>query len=330
MRSTKAGSAEPATQDAESARGSWSRRIGEFRSTKAGSAEPATPVSRVDGLAGSDGRSLNEGRLGRAGNSSSQLAKVTLLEVATFAQRRPARPSRQLYLLEPSTQVQTRSWRISAQRRPARPSRQLPQATSLHHGPEPSQRSTKAGSAEPATPGRRPGRVYSAGVVGRSTKAGSAEPATPHERPMGRRGRVPRSCAQRRPARPSRQLCRLRTCGGMAVRPRSTSLNEGRLGRAGNSRRSASPRLCSLKCRGPLAQRRPARPSRQLPRLLAVSVAQSHGTVSLNEGRLGRAGNSAPHLLSGHCATVATEARRRKARRCRKRTSECVWFSRIT
>ncbi len=138
--------------------------------------------------------SLNEGRLGRAGNSATCAA-------LTVDPRR-------------------------AQRRPARPSRQL-----VPHGPavaaRDSLRSTKAGSAEPATRRggrrrcsgcRRPlneGRLGRAGnsrggVRGvppgdqpRSTKAGSAEPATLESRHQV--AESPRT-AQRRPARPSRQL----------------------------------------------------------------------------------------------------------------------------
>ena len=67
--------------------------------------------------------------------------------------------------------------------------------------------------------------------------------------------------AQRRPARPSRQLLRcVPTIGGRARRTRS--LNEGRLGRAGNSLQDWS------------------------------AVEAAAGRRTLNEGRLGRAGNS--------------------------------------
>ncbi len=309
-RSTKAGSAEPATPDlrritidtvsraqrrpARPSRQLRTTRSGTERMQRHAQRRPARPSRQLTqtqkrtqckygtlnegrlGRAGNSSRrdrarcgsrTLNEGRLGRAGNSGTA---GDMLLVDWIAQRRPARPSRQL-----------RRRRAEA----------VPQRPTLNEGRlgragnsrgcradrrGDIRRSTKAGSAEPATldDASEARRI----IRCRSTKAGSAEPATRSSlaafHDAARR-------AQRRPARPSRQLPWV-SSGSPRRQP---ALNEGRLGRAGNSpRKGRRRRLSASLNEGRLgragnscgwadqtpqhwhAQRRPARPSRQLVR----------------------------------------------------------------
>ena len=242
-----------------------------LRSTKAGSAEPATPLltasaavsaasaqrrparpSRQLPQARSGTRTppatLNEGRLGRAGNShphrrgrghvQHRSTKAGSAEPATPVQRLVPPPvavprSTKAGSAEPATQRDVESGPHGdedAQRRPARPSRQL----SEHH-------SHRA----------RPRRKFHSLNEGRLGRAGNSARSASRSPPA--------ASAQRRPARPSRQLSvgeavqlhdqhrstkagsaepatRTSTRAGGAAGPEP--LNEGRLGRAGNSGRS--------------------------------------------------------------------------------------------
>ena len=251
-RSTKAGSAEPATRLRNQPADCPPRP----RSTKAGSAEPATLGCRrrTRGI----GRcSLNEGRLGRAGNSRSAVTDAECSSPVVVAQRRPARPSRQLLPAAPAGDLpgsaadgrSTKAGSAEPATHPSAPAaRRAP--SSLNEGrlgragnsdpatPSPRLplwRSTKAGSAEPAT--RQHDFMHAVDFVRRSTKAGSAEPATriaahgtasakvvmPQDRST--------KAGSAEPATP-----RVGSEATVQTVERARSLNEGRLGRAGNSR----------------------------------------------------------------------------------------------
>ena len=180
--------------------------LADARSTKAGPAGPATRLPFDEGLVAGGHRSTKAGPAGPATHAP----RAVVIAVATSAQRRPARPGRQLGEREPAVAV-------------------------------PGARSTKAGPAGPATPA-------ALGPAGwaereRSTKAGPAGPATPPTWPT------------------------------TATPP--TALNEGRPGRAGNS-------LSTVNVIGPPhhAQRRPARPGRQLCPTSTIEASRHMGNMS--------------------------------------------------
>ena len=298
------------------------------RSTKA---RPATPSAASK-------RSCHRSRAQRRPGRQLLYAGSFASPPVGNAQRRPARPSRQLTIRG------SHSFNVSAiaQRRPARPGRQL----FILPFPVPS----GAGSAQqrPARPGRQleiPVRFDRLGFA-RSTKAGPAGPATlGYSSPCSAHSQG----AQRRPARPGRQLRAPNSNSSSSATP----LNEGRPGRAGNSvayvgwhgevaLRStkagpagpATPWWYAVDADGRwLAQRRPARPGRQLESWLVGVFAREHhrstkagpagpATPStwcrlrskgstLNEGRPGRAGNSA---WAGEVEQQLAHAQRRPAR----------------
>ena len=129
-----------------------------------------------------------------------QLSATVSVTVERFtAQRRPARPGRQLTVTVGHAGSHARS---RAQRRPARPGRQLHGVDARRRRPD--RRSTKAGPAGPATPGaswpvRTSAEPLNEGRPGRAGKLVAYRQAS----------RSPDSTtyfAQRRPARPGRQL----------------------------------------------------------------------------------------------------------------------------
>ena len=192
------------------------------RSTKAGSAEPATLDGRRCGPPSLT--TLNEGRLGLAGNSA-----VNEGRLVAHPRRSTKAGSAEPATLNEDVEVAVSRW------------------SALNEG-----RLGRAGNSGRFTRHRRAGRHLS-----RSTKAGSAEPATRVCCRLAKLGLIGRSSAQRRPARPSRQLlfdqpidlldCPRSTKAGSAEpatriilnerRKHVQALNEGRLGRAGNSDR---------------------------------------------------------------------------------------------
>ena len=283
-RSTKAGPAGPATRGRPIPSRLRAASLNEGRPGRAGNSRSPCPRARPTGSA------LNEGRPGRAGNSCSGCSGCSC---RCNAQRRPARPGRQLASITLSIPAKG----SAAQRRPARPGRQLwisPSAAGLGDV-----RSTKAGPAGPATP---------------------VLPSSPCPE---------RNRAQRRPARPGRQL-------GAAGSPTAgaSPLNEGRPGRAGNSSElqiAVSVRVQRSTKAGPagpatlrtwrasvgrlsVAQRRPARPGRQLTaawtRPSPVRIAQRRparpgrqlqprqGRPQQRQGRSTKAGPAGPATLS--------------------------------
>ena len=303
------------------------------RSTKAGPAGPATPFQSepYSGWL----TPLNEGRPGRAGNSGSRRGSRCCLHRSTkagpagpathdverwrgrcypTAQRRPARPGRQL---EPYRLTPVR--RYTAQRRPARPGRQLRRGCRIG-----------GGCCVPLNEGR-PGRAGNSSPTGRSPTRGTwsaqRRPARPGRQLEWAPSMTPPPAhAQRRPARPGRQLCDVRPArrvgcdrstkagpAGPATReptchPRKTthpSLNEGRPGRAGNSPlwRCGG----SWSCPSTLNEGRPGRAGNS-----SFSMSPPCSSLAtLNEGRPGRAGNSAK---SGHVSHTSRNAQRRPAR----------------
>ena len=141
--------------------------VAQLRSTKAGPAGPATLPSRSEPII-CGASTLNEGRPGRAGNSTPSRRTARL---CGFAQRRPARPGRQLHihlrLLGPPLGRSTKAGPAG----PATPARPFPPRGSRFL------RSTKAGPAGPAT--REVSAPEAEERLRRSTKAGPAGPATP-------------------------------------------------------------------------------------------------------------------------------------------------------
>ena len=250
-----------------------------------------------------EARALNEGRLGRAGNSTRDCCSPVLVRAsAPSAQRRPARPSRQLCRQHGKLPRRGECRRTLNEGRLGRAgnSRAAP-----CRRPAPWGRSTKAGSAEPATLGVLVAAPFLAEQ--RSTKAGSAEPAT---QALTMESKTMARDAQRRPARPSRQL----VSPTLLRWPQIHALNEGRLGRARQLRGRRRGGGSALR-----AQRRPARPSRQLSN---ASLLDRSWTSALNEGRLGRAGNSPGTrdrrpgrgtLNEGRLGRAGNSSRRRRA-----------------
>ena len=238
------------------------------RSTKAGSAEPATPdLQLVHGRLRRGGASLNEGRLGRAGNSRRGSAHVVVrMSSLTRSTKAGSAEPATLHACPPSGPPVSES----AQRRPARPSRQLSRVVmSVSRASALAQRRPARPSRQLVLPDLGPLLIPL-----RSTKAGSAEPAT----------RPPRS----RPA------------------SHPTPLNEGRLGRAGNSNagqgREGAHEVRSTKAGS-------AEPATQGA---APRSAVCRTRCSLNEGRLGRAGNS-PQLWFVRLVELAGDLRSTKA-----------------
>ena len=272
------------------------------RSTKAGPVGPATPPRSVPRPARFE-RSTKAGPVGPA-TQAAVLVDVGI-QGARSTKAGPVGPA----TLERRISVAVA--RISAQRRPALLGRQplLPLVADAAGG---HQRSTKAGPVGPATPDWSP---------------------APPRRTLG---------AQRRPALLGRQPCPRPE----PRHPHPTALNEGRPCWAGNpatmrrfprnvttaQRRPAllgrQPRVALLRGPAPLLRSTKAGPvgpaTPPLTGLTALTL------CALNEGRPCWAGNPAPHQLLGYCATWATQANARKARRSNNRDSDGLQFSRIT